>query len=84
MYGLIISAREFSSDEPDEDMAAPKLRTTPDRNRSKQKHDENTIYKPRVIQGVIYAKIKHQNEVTGGNRDRNEFQGGHTTGWRGQ
>jgi hypothetical protein len=29
------------------------LRTTPDRNRSKQKHDENTIYRPRVIRGVI-------------------------------
>jgi hypothetical protein len=53
MYGLMMSAREFSSDEPDEDMAASKLRTTPDRNSSKQEHDENTIYKPWVIQGVI-------------------------------
>jgi hypothetical protein len=36
MYGLMMSAREFSSDEPGEDMVALKLRTTPDRNRSKQ------------------------------------------------
>jgi hypothetical protein len=53
MYGLMMSAREFSLDEPDEDMAALKLGTTPDRNRSKQKHDENTIYRPQVIRGVI-------------------------------
>jgi hypothetical protein len=53
MYGLMTSAREFSSDEPDEYIAAPKLRTTPDRNRSKQKHDENTIYIPRAIRGII-------------------------------
>jgi hypothetical protein len=53
MYELMMSAREFSSDEPEEDMVAPKLRTTPDRNRSKQKHDENTIYRPWEIQGVI-------------------------------
>jgi hypothetical protein len=53
MYRLMMSTREFSSDEPDEDMAALKLRTTPDRNMSKQKHDENTIYIPRVIWGVI-------------------------------
>jgi hypothetical protein len=53
MYRLMMSVREFSSDEPDEDMAAPKLGTTPDRNRSKQKHDENTIYRPRAIRGVM-------------------------------
>jgi hypothetical protein len=53
MYGLMMPARDFSSDEPDEDMVAPKLRKIPDRNRSKQKHDENTIYRPRAIQGVI-------------------------------
>jgi hypothetical protein len=53
MYGLIISAREFSSDEPEEDMVVPKLRTAPDRNRLKQKHDENTIYRPWAIWGVI-------------------------------
>jgi hypothetical protein len=52
MYGLMMSAREFSLDEPDEDMVALKLGTTPDINRSKQKHDENTIHRPRVIQGV--------------------------------
>jgi hypothetical protein len=53
MYGLMMSAREFSLDEPDEDMEALKLRPTPDRNRSKQKHDKNTIYRPRAIRGVI-------------------------------
>jgi hypothetical protein len=52
MYGLMMSAREFSSDEPDEDMVALKLRTAPDRNRSKQKHDKNTIYIPWVIWGL--------------------------------
>jgi hypothetical protein len=53
MYGLMMSAREFSLDEPDEDMVTLKLRQSPDRNRSKQKHDENTIYRPRAIRGVI-------------------------------
>jgi hypothetical protein len=32
-------------------MVPLKLRTAPDRNRSKQKHDEKTIYRPRAIQG---------------------------------
>jgi hypothetical protein len=52
MYRLMISSREFSSDEPDEDMGTLKLRqllTETD----KKKHDENTIYKPRAILGVI-------------------------------
>jgi hypothetical protein len=49
----MMSAREFSLDEPDKDMAAPKLRTIPDRNRSKQKHNENMIYRPWAIRGVI-------------------------------
>jgi hypothetical protein len=53
MYGLMMSAREFSADEPDEDMVALKLRIAPDRNISKQKHDENTIYRPWAIWGVI-------------------------------
>jgi hypothetical protein len=53
MHELMMVTSEFSSDEPNEDMAAPKLRATPDRNRSKQKHDENTIYIPHVIWGVI-------------------------------
>jgi hypothetical protein len=34
-------------------MTLLELRTTPDRNRSKRKHDENTIYKPQTIRGVI-------------------------------
>jgi hypothetical protein len=36
MYGLMMSAREFSLDEPEEDMMGLKLKTTPDRNISKQ------------------------------------------------
>jgi hypothetical protein len=57
MYGLMMFAREFSSDEPDEDMVTLKLRTTPDRNRSKRKHDENTIYRPRAIRGLYRRKL---------------------------
>jgi hypothetical protein len=53
MYGLMMSAREFSSDELEEDMVALKLRTAPDRSRSKQKHDENMIYRTQAIRGVI-------------------------------
>jgi hypothetical protein len=53
MYGLMISAREFSSDGPDEDIVTPKLRAIPDRNSSKQKHDKKTIYTPWVLRGVI-------------------------------
>jgi hypothetical protein len=37
----------------EEAMMLLELRTNPDRNSSKQKHDENTIYKPWVIWGVI-------------------------------
>jgi hypothetical protein len=53
MYRLMMSAREFSLDEPEEDMVALKLRTVSDRNRSKQKHDEKTIYRPRGLRGII-------------------------------
>jgi hypothetical protein len=53
MYGLMMPAREFSSDEPEEDMVALKLKIAPDRNRSKQKHVEKTIYRPQAIRGVI-------------------------------
>jgi hypothetical protein len=38
---------------PEGAMVLPELRTTPDRNNSKQKHYENTIYKPRAVRGVI-------------------------------
>jgi hypothetical protein len=48
-----MSVREFSSDEPEEDMVALKLKMAPDKNRSKQKHDEKTIYRPRAIRVVI-------------------------------
>jgi hypothetical protein len=34
-----------------------KLRTAPDRNRSKQKHIENTIYRPRAIRGLYRRKL---------------------------
>jgi hypothetical protein len=32
-------------------MVLSKLRSTPDRNSSKQKHDEKTIYRPWVLRG---------------------------------
>jgi hypothetical protein len=53
MYGLMMSAREFSLALLAESMMLLKLRSTPDRNWSKQKHDEKTIYRPRAIRGVI-------------------------------
>jgi hypothetical protein len=34
-------------------MVPLKLKTVPDRNRSKRKHDKKTIYRPRVLRGVI-------------------------------
>jgi hypothetical protein len=36
-----------------EAMMLLKLRTAPNKNRSKQKHDGNTIYRPWAIRGVI-------------------------------
>jgi hypothetical protein len=36
-----------------EAMVPQRLRTTPDRNRSNQKHDEKTICRPHAIRGVI-------------------------------
>jgi hypothetical protein len=36
MYGLMESARGFSSDRSDEDIVTPKMRTVPDKNSSKQ------------------------------------------------
>jgi hypothetical protein len=41
----------FSLSPLEESMMLPKLRSTPDRNSSKQKHDEKTIYRPRVLWG---------------------------------
>jgi hypothetical protein len=38
-------------------MMLPKLKTTPDRNSSKQKYDENTIYKPWAIWGLYRQKL---------------------------
>jgi hypothetical protein len=40
-----------------EAMVPVNLKIAPDRNRSKQKHDEKMIYRSRIIQGVIYAKV---------------------------
>jgi hypothetical protein len=37
----------------EEAIVLPKLKSTPDRNSSKQKHDEKMIYRPRVLRGVI-------------------------------
>jgi hypothetical protein len=37
----------------EEAMIRLELRLTPDRNSSKQKHDEKMIYRPRVLRGVI-------------------------------
>jgi hypothetical protein len=34
-------------------MVLPKLKTTPDRNSLKRKHDEKMIYRPRAIREVI-------------------------------
>jgi hypothetical protein len=81
MYGLMMSAREFSSDEPDEDMVALKLRKALDRNRSKQKHDEKTIYRPRAIWGLYRQKLnietKSQEEIgTETSSEANTPQGG--------
>jgi hypothetical protein len=53
MYELMVSARGFSSDGPDKDIVTSKLRAIPDRNNSKQKHDEKTIYRSRVLRRVI-------------------------------
>src|SRR4051812_9888084 len=40
------------------------LRTFPDRNRSKRKHDENTMHEPRGIRGVIYYEVSRHKEGT--------------------
>jgi hypothetical protein len=63
MYGLMMSTREFSSDEPEENMVALKQRTTPDRNKSKQKHDEKTIYRPRAIRGLYRQKFNNKTKA---------------------
>jgi hypothetical protein len=53
MYGLMMSAGEFSLDDPEEDMVALDLRLKSGRNKSKQKHDEKTIYRPWGIRCII-------------------------------
>jgi hypothetical protein len=57
MYGLMMSAKEFSLDDPEEDMVALDLRMKSGKNKSKQKHDEKMIYEPRGIRGIIYQKV---------------------------
>jgi hypothetical protein len=52
-----MSAKEFSLDDPEEDMVALDLRMKSGKNISKQKHDEGMMYVPRGIQGIIYQKI---------------------------
>jgi hypothetical protein len=53
MYGLMMSAGEFSLDDSEEDMVALDLKMKSGRNRSKQIHDEKKIYGPRGIQRII-------------------------------
>jgi hypothetical protein len=61
------SAREFSSDGPDEDIVTQKLKVIPDRNSSKQKHDKKMIYRPRILWGLyrrkLYIEGKSQEET---------------------
>jgi hypothetical protein len=67
MYGLMESARGFSSDGPDEDIVTPKLRAIPDRNSSKQ----NTTRKRYTDIGdsgglnrrKLYIEMKSQEET---------------------
>jgi hypothetical protein len=40
-----------------------KLRTAADRNRSKQKHDENMIYRPRAIRGLYRQKFNNETKA---------------------
>jgi hypothetical protein len=67
MYGLMVSAREFSSDGPDEDTATPKLRAIPGRNSSKQNmtgkrytdlRDSGGLYRRK-----LYIEMKSQEET---------------------
>jgi hypothetical protein len=67
MYGLMESARGFSSDGPDEDIVTPKPRANPDRNCSKQ----NTTRKRYTDLGdsgglnrkKLYIKMESQEET---------------------
>jgi hypothetical protein len=58
-----------------------KLRTTPGRNRLKQKHNEKTIYRPRAIRGlyrrILNIETKSQEETgTETSSEANTPQGG--------
>jgi hypothetical protein len=63
MYGLMMSEREFSLDESEEDMVALTLKTAPDRNRSKQKHDEKMINRPRGFWGLYRRKFNNKRKA---------------------
>jgi hypothetical protein len=56
MYRLMMSAREFYWDDPEEDIVALALRMKSNRNRSKQKHNENMIYRPCAIRGCYIGE----------------------------
>jgi hypothetical protein len=56
MYGLMIYAREFPLDGPVENIVTPKLRTIPNRNSSKQKHNEKTRYTDLGYSGGLYRR----------------------------
>jgi hypothetical protein len=43
-------------------MVLSKLRSTPDRNSSKQKHDEKMIYRPRALRGLYRQKLNIEAE----------------------
>ena len=58
-------------------------RVCPGRNISKQKHEENTIYEPRGIRGVIYYEVSYQKEGTRRKRVGGGVRSGLTTWWRG-
>src|SRR3954464_2459289 len=58
------------------DHDALKLRRFPYRNRSKRKHDENTMHEPRGIRGVIYYEVSMHKEGTGMKTRRRRSSGG--------
>jgi hypothetical protein len=65
-------------------MVPLKLQTTPDRNRSKQKHDENTIYRPQAIRGFYRQKVNiktkaHEETETKMSSEADTPQGGVTS-----
>ena len=68
----MISSKESPSADLVEDIVAYKSGILPGRNRSKQKHDENTIYKPRGIGGLYITKFHIKRKVLGENESEAE------------